>query len=72
MRRVTHWVTRQLDWRAVDLEEKIVTIGADIAKKRRLRVIDSVDSYMHALIVKLWSPIVPNPITIKRFNMDVV
>ena len=31
----------------------IVTIGADIAKKRRLRVIDSVDSYMHALIVKL-------------------
>jgi len=30
----------QLDWSAVDLEEKIVTIGADIAKKRRLRVID--------------------------------
>lgn len=35
----TNEITR-LDWKAIDLTEGIITIGAEIAKKRRLRVLE--------------------------------
>ncbi len=34
----------RLDWSAIDLERKLLTIGAQIAKKRQLRVIDLMDN----------------------------
>lgn len=34
----------RLDWSAIDLDEKILTIGSEIAKKRRLRVIELSDN----------------------------
>ncbi len=35
----TNEITR-LDWKSIDLSEGIITIGVDIAKKRRLRVVE--------------------------------
>jgi len=53
---------QMLDWSAIDLEEGTVTIGAEIAKKRRLRLIELSDNAI------AWLKIAPNKTGKLTFN----
>jgi integrase len=57
----------RLDWSAIDLEEGILTVGAQIAKKRRLRVVELMPNCLAWLrtIKERKGPVAPGRYTVR-------